>query len=229
MSESTPSGNAPLRLVAKLAEVMAAVRSVPKRGRNEFHKYDYAMEADIVAAIRQELAARKVMLLPSCIGSQRIPIGDKGQALTEIEMTFTFYDGESDEALTCTWRGAGADKEDKGLYKAMTGAEKYFLLKTFLIPTGDDPELDEPQPRQRKPQATAPNTDDGRIVNAQQMRRLKEMIRTHNTNIDELKAWMKARFGYDHAEQIQRQHYDAITRYVTEGVDVTNGEVVGVH
>jgi hypothetical protein len=29
---------------------------------------------------------------------------------------------------------------DKGVYKALTGSEKYFLMKAFLIPTGDDPE-----------------------------------------------------------------------------------------
>ena len=38
--------------------------------------------------------------------------------------------------------GAGDDGADKGLYKAYTGAVKYFLMKTFLIPTGDDPEAD---------------------------------------------------------------------------------------
>ena len=36
-------------LAKKLAEVMAAVERVPKRGRNDFHKYDYATEADIAA------------------------------------------------------------------------------------------------------------------------------------------------------------------------------------
>ena len=45
-------------LVRKLAEVMAAVERVPKNGRNEFHKYDYATESDITTAVRAELAKR---------------------------------------------------------------------------------------------------------------------------------------------------------------------------
>lgn len=32
------------------------------------------------------------------------------------------------------------DDADKGLYKAYTGGEKYFLLKNFLLPTGIDPD-----------------------------------------------------------------------------------------
>src|SRR5688572_13128409 len=51
-------------LVTKLAEVMALVHRVPKRGRNEFHKYDYATEADIVEAVRGGLAERGVLLVP---------------------------------------------------------------------------------------------------------------------------------------------------------------------
>lgn len=36
--------------------------------------------------------------------------------------------------------GDGLDKGDKGLYKAYTGAVKYYLATTFLVPTGDDAE-----------------------------------------------------------------------------------------
>lgn len=154
-----------IALVAKLAEVMAAVERVPKRGRNDFHKYDYATEADIAATIRQELASRAVMLIPSVEGMTREAVGEKGSVLTTLKMTFTFMDGESGETLTRPWIGAGTDKEDKGAYKAMTGGEKYFLLKTFLMPTGDDPERDEAGagPRRAKGIAPAPPAT---VVNA---------------------------------------------------------------
>jgi len=130
--------------VTKLAAIMAVVERIPKRGRNAFHGYDYATEADIVTAIRGELACRAVMLFPAIVATRREPVGDpeKRMVLTSLDMEFTFMDGESGEAITRPWHGAGTDKEDKGAYKAMTGGEKYFLLKTFLVPTGDDPEQD---------------------------------------------------------------------------------------
>lgn len=123
-------------LFGKLAEVMGAVNRVAKHGRNDFHKYDYATEADIVEAVRGELSARKVVLIPS------IAEWTQNGTLTALSVDFTFIDGESGESHTSRWLGMGDDKGDKGAYKAMTGATKYFLLKTFLIPTGDDPEGD---------------------------------------------------------------------------------------
>lgn len=136
-------------LVKKLTEVMAAVERIPKRGRNEFHKYDYATEADIAATVRAELASRQVMLIPAIVGESRHSVGEKGSVLTVLEMEMEFLDGESGESIKKPWRGYGTDKEDKGGYKAMTGGEKYFLLKTFLMPTGDDPEADDPKSRQQ--------------------------------------------------------------------------------
>lgn len=138
----------PQKLIAKLADVMKAVERVPKRGRNDFHKYDYATEADIAATVRKELSERHVMLIPSITGEERHSVGEKGSVLTVLHMEMQFIDGETGETLTKPWRGYGTDKEDKGGYKAMTGGEKYFLLKTFLVPTGDDPERTEKPEKQ---------------------------------------------------------------------------------
>lgn len=132
-SNGTPAAS----LHAKLAEIMAEVSRVPKRGRNEFHKYDYATEADIVEAVRGALSSRGISLVPSI--KQVLREG----TLTTAIMEFQFTDGATGETMTVGWAGTGEDKGDKGLYKAMTGALKYFLLKTFLMPTGDDPEADE--------------------------------------------------------------------------------------
>lgn len=154
-----PNGSVQQSLAAKLAEVMAAVERIPKRGRNDFHKYDYATEADIAATIRGELAQRSVMLIPSIVGESRHPVGEKGSVLTVLEMEMEFLDGESGESIKKPWRGYGTDKEDKGGYKAMTGGEKYFLLKTFLLPTGDDPEREDAKERQRERATVKPDKE----------------------------------------------------------------------
>jgi len=46
--------------------------------------------------------------------------------------------------------GQGADKGDKGVYKAITGAKKYFIANLFLIPTDDDPEGNDDYEKQMK-------------------------------------------------------------------------------
>lgn len=130
-------------LYRKLAKVMAEVSRVPKRGRNEFHKYDYATEADLVDAVRERLAEANVFVFSSVdeLVRQEITTG-KGAttAITTAKMTFTFADGDSGETHSVTFYGTGEDASDKGAYKAFTGATKYFVMKSFLIPTGDDPE-----------------------------------------------------------------------------------------
>ena len=52
----------------------------------------------------------------------------------------TFTDNESGECLSSSAIGWGADTQDKAPYKAMTGALKYLLRTTFLIPDELDPE-----------------------------------------------------------------------------------------
>jgi hypothetical protein len=151
------------KLSNKLADVMAAVSRIPKNGWNDFHKYHYATEADIADAIRGELASRHVCLVPSVESYEIREIPSKkaekdSRFVTFLSMTFTFEDGETGQRIEKRWLGAGEDSGDKGVYKAMTGAEKYFLLKTFLIPTGDDPEKDEKKVQGKiKAEAKAPD------------------------------------------------------------------------
>ncbi len=133
-------------LVSKLVEVMAAVGRVPKNGFNKFHNYAYAMEADIVDAVRGELAKRNVLLVPSVEKMETTDAttaSGKTEHLVSVSVKFTAYDGESGETVEFWSVGHGQDPGDKGPYKATTGAVKYGLMKAFLIPTGDDPENDE--------------------------------------------------------------------------------------
>lgn len=130
MTDPTPKTG----LHRKLAEVTEAVGRVPKEGWNDHFKYHYVKEEDLVEAVRGELASRHVTLLPSCSEIER------AGTITTVKVRFAFVDGETGEMFEADWFGTGDDKSDKGLYKAYTGAVKYFLMKSFLIPTGDDPE-----------------------------------------------------------------------------------------
>jgi hypothetical protein len=213
-------------LVKKLAEVMAAVERIPKRGRNDFHKYDYATEADIAATVREELAKRSVMLIPSIRGEARHPVGEKGSVLTVLEMEMSFHDGESGERLDYPWRGYGTDKEDKGGYKAMTGGEKYFLLKTFLMPTGDDPEHDDRKPVARQPearrpmptpQAPQPAAGGERLISEGQAKRFFAIARGVGWSNDEIKTFLKKQLNVETSAQIPLAQYERICKAVETG------------
>jgi len=130
-------------LYAKLCRVMAAVDRVPKNGVNAFHGYTFATEADVSEAIRKQLAAENVSpLISSEIREVRAGKTPKGKDtyLTDVSVVVTFACGDTGASIQITGCGTGDDPSDKGTYKAITGAVKYALLKTFLVPTGDEPE-----------------------------------------------------------------------------------------
>jgi hypothetical protein len=126
-----------MTIYAKIAKAMAQVERVPKTGYNSFHKYAYATETDLTESIRPILTECGLAFFSSVLEQER-----EGE-FTKAKMEFTVADTETGECIKSTYWGEGQDKGDKGLYKAYTGATKYFLMKTFLIPTGDDPESDE--------------------------------------------------------------------------------------
>lgn len=143
----------PRPLATKLARVLADVRRVPKTGRNDFHKYDYATESDLVDHLRDKLAEQGVAIFPSVTDHTVAPLeGGRGELLATVTLDITIIDGESGDEMTTRWVGQGMDKGDKSYYKAYTGAMKYFLMKTFMISTGDDPEDDREQPQQKQRQ-----------------------------------------------------------------------------
>jgi ERF superfamily len=132
-----------LNLTQKLCAVGKALTWIKKRGENTFHGYKYATESDLVLAIRMELYNRNVFLLPNVIETKREGRTDekgKYKAITDMNIEWTWLDGDSGEKIVSHMPGCGEDSGDKGTYKAITGSEKYLLLKTFLIPTYDDAE-----------------------------------------------------------------------------------------
>lgn len=123
-------------LYKKIMKVMGKVEHIPKRGRNNFHNYDYVTESDVVDFTRKLMVEEGLVLLNN-VREYEI----NGDIVT-VTIDFTLCDTDTGETVSTCLVGQGQDKGDKAFYKAMAGATKYYLMKTFLIPTGDDPEGD---------------------------------------------------------------------------------------
>jgi hypothetical protein len=149
MSPSQPLSADELKLRAalskKVIEVMREVKSVTKDKVNSHQGYGYASDGAIVGDLREALIKNGLEITPSTKSCVEILGKNKkgeDQILTKIEVDYEITDSETGYSKSVTAYGYGMDDRDKGIYKAMTGAEKYFLLKKFLIPTLDDPEND---------------------------------------------------------------------------------------
>jgi hypothetical protein len=134
------------KITAALHAVMLDVPYVQKTGKNTFHNYRYAGEADLLEKLRPALLRHGLMLIPSA--QEASPADQNGNVMVRVEYTLVHRDGD-------VWPdkigavGCGQDRSrdgkigDKGVYKALTGANKYLLFKLFQIETGDDPEKDD--------------------------------------------------------------------------------------
>ena len=207
----------PKSLAAKLAEITLEVERVAKRGKNDFHKYDYATEADIAAAIRERLASRGIAFLPRVTGhSVHEKPGDKG-FVVYVNMTFSLLDGESGEVLEFPWLGCGEDKGDKAAYKALTGAVKYFLLKLFLIPTGDDPEKESKAPEKKttvklQPQTVAPGQE---VLTPAEIEKVFSTAKLAGYKTSsELHGFTRQMFGVDSVKAVPRSGLDALLKAI---------------
>jgi len=128
-----------LTLQQKIARITGHVGTIPKRGYNAFHKYHYVTEGDLVGSVRQYLSAAGIAIIPDVV-KVKLYRENTENPLTEVIVNYTVTDGK--EEFSFRMPGHGADKGDKGVYKAITGSQKYALMKLFKIETGDDPESD---------------------------------------------------------------------------------------
>jgi hypothetical protein len=141
------SKNSKIGLYTRLSKVLAEIGNVPKNGFNEHFKYNYVMESDLADHIRPLLAKHGIGLIYDCIeASDHSIVNDRGKTVNMVRVKVAITVGVEDSEGNIIGEktghafGQAADSGDKAIYKAMTGAVKYWLYKTFLVSTGDDPE-----------------------------------------------------------------------------------------
>jgi hypothetical protein len=130
-------------LAGKMAAILGEVSRIPKSGRNKFQNYDYATEGDALDAIRPLLSKHNIAVFFDCV-----EVNDLENGRTRVRVQIELVCGDSGESRSSFAFGEARDVDskgntmDKGIYKAITGAMKYWMFKTFMISTGDDPEAD---------------------------------------------------------------------------------------
>lgn len=146
-----------LNVYQKLAEVRKKVPYLQKGQRS--NQYSYVGSSDVLTALNKEINKVGLLLKPEIISSkvtdnheerwfqdkvkqEAIPT-DRITYFTELEMLMTWINiEEPSEQIQCRWYAQGVDiAGEKGVGKALTYGEKYFMLKFFNIATdNDDPD-----------------------------------------------------------------------------------------
>lgn len=142
-----------MNIYQKLIEVRKMVPYLQKGDTGA--QYSYTGSSRVLAAVVEKMNEVGLLLIPSVTGHKlsESPIEFKDANgnvtkrtttyFTELEMTMTWVNAEKpDEQIVSSWYGQGVDiAGEKGVGKALTYAEKYFMLKFFNIATDkDDPD-----------------------------------------------------------------------------------------
>jgi hypothetical protein len=144
----------PLNLTQKLIWIRKSVSYLKKS--EDGQQYKYVPGSQVVAAVRDKMNELGVLLMPS-IKSHELYLNavyrDKNkdippdspiykEHITKLDMEMTWIDADNPESsITLGWGAQGIDSGEKGPGKAVTYAEKTFILKFFNIPTDElDPD-----------------------------------------------------------------------------------------
>lgn len=142
-----------LELNAKLQQKKQAVRKalasagpVQKDKKNDFSNYTYISEAKYKEMFTQLLSDTGLELTTSCIGEKEIQTNHSKSICGRIvTWLFTLTDTDTGYYEESQVTAEGWDTGDKAIYKAHTGALKYFLANTFMVASDDDAEKDTQQ------------------------------------------------------------------------------------
>lgn len=121
----------------KILEVMKNIEYLSKDDAVAFGstKYKAMSEEKVTTTVRKELIKQGLVVFPV---EQTVT---KEGNITTTNTTYKLVNTENpDEFVFLASSGQGSDTQDKGVGKAMTYSFKYMLLRTFAIPTGEDPD-----------------------------------------------------------------------------------------
>lgn len=140
-----------LNIYQKLVEVRKSVSYLKKEAESK--QYKYTSSAQVVASVREKMNELGLLVIPKILDknliTETVEFEDNGKPkktttyFTELTLSMTWVNAEHpEEQIECPWYSQGVDiAGEKGVGKALTYGEKYFILKFFNIPTDkDDPD-----------------------------------------------------------------------------------------
>ena len=153
-----------MNIYEKLSNITNEIATVNKNltvGEGK-SSYKAVGEADILKAVKELEYKYRVYSYPvnrevieSTMYTTTNNYGEKNNIFSRIKTTYRFIniDNKEDYIDTVTF-AEGIDTQDKGSGKAMTYADKYALMKTYKIITGDDPDQNPSEEGYGKKQTT---------------------------------------------------------------------------
>lgn len=197
-----------MNIFEKINAVMKEIEYLTKDDKVEFGntKYKAISEEKVTTAVRNELVKQGIVIIPIEQQSEIKELIRTDKSVNMLTSVHVKYRIQNIEDLTdyieVESNGTGVDTQDKGVGKAMTYAYKYMLLRTFAIPTGEDPDKISSAEIDDKIAIEADNT----IISETKANALESSI-TNNNISDGKVTEILNKFGYTNTREIKLRDY----------------------
>ena len=135
-----------MNIYQKINEVMKNIEYLTKDDQVAFGttKYKAISEEKVTTAVREQLVKQGIVIVTveqQSENKELIRTDKSVNMLTSVHVKYRIQNiDDVNDYIEVESNGTGVDTQDKGVGKAMTYAYKYMLLRTFAIPTGEDPD-----------------------------------------------------------------------------------------
>lgn len=227
MNESSVAPRSKQSLLSKLISACRAVESVEKKGKNE--DYDYIRASDVTRLSRKEFFKRGLLIVPDEKEiTEKLMRNHAGLLFhyLKLKVEYTVYDTRTGESFGPKAAfGSGLDAGDKALYKAKTGALKYFILDIALLAEpGSDAEADaHPEEVQETAQQKT------RLQEYQRRAWASATTKDFGRTPQQCTAYLLERFKISDVTLLSRTEFDEAIRWATGKSDTKQTLELSVH
>ena len=204
-----------MNIYEKINKVMQNIEYLTKDDKVEFGttKYKAISEEKVTTAVRNELVKVGIAIIPIEQEMNVVELIRTDKSVnqrTDVNVKYRIQNIDAvNDYIIASSSGSGVDTQDKGIGKAMTYAYKYLLLRTFAIPTGEDPDKISSAEIDSKIAAEIPEKITPTMVEA-----LRKMITNHKIPNEEV-IEVLGNFGYKKLNEIKLNDYKEFVTALT--------------
>lgn len=194
-----------------------------KDRKNSQQGYNFRGIDDVYNALSPLLSEHGLVILPRAISRTATEKQSKAGGLLNfvvVEVEFDFISSEDGSRHTVKMYGEAMDSADKATNKALSAAYKYACLEAFAIPTEADNDADATTHEialmaAPKSEAKSPvSKPTGNVISEAQGRRLYAIWKNKNRQDDEVKEYIKIKYGFNSTKEITKDTYEEIVKWV---------------
>lgn len=200
----------------KINEVMKNIEYLTKDDKVEFGttKYKAISEEKVTTAVRDQLVKQGIVIIPveqESTNKELIRTEKSVNMLTSVHVKYRIQNiDDVNDFIEVESNGTGVDTQDKGVGKAMTYAYKYMLLRTFAIPTGEDPDKISSAETDNKIQKEI-EAEQERVISKSKEESLDKAIENRKIS-DETVLKILEKYGYTSTKEIKMKDYMSIVK-----------------